>query len=288
MKKTKKALSLVIAISITLIMGLLALYILEYMIPFSRNTKNIEHSVAAYYGADSAIEDALYSMSWALLDFEKSDILDSSLSRDYSIEMDAKGKILPPSWKWNSEFDKNYNIIRIWEPIQIEVWNNLITNLSDFEIIFKVPDLDSNSNSSETLSGWTLKIINWQLSGKDDILNANNTQITADNIDWNGIVLWSKDWLTLNDTIQSFSNFYSSNCGASNPCKLKMSVINKLELTDRTSVPYLEWKIESNNEIPLRYRVINVVWKSHGFRKDLNIKVPQQTVNEAFDFTVFQ
>jgi Tfp pilus assembly protein PilX len=63
MKKTKKALSLVIAISITLIMGLLALYILEYIIPFSRNTKNIEHSVSAYYMADSAIEDALYSMS---------------------------------------------------------------------------------------------------------------------------------------------------------------------------------------------------------------------------------
>lgn len=286
MKKTKKALSLIIAITITLIMATLALYILEYMIPFSKNVKNIEHSVSSYYLADSAIEDALYSMSWALLDFEKSDILDSNLSRDYSINMDAKGNLLPPAWQWNSEFDEDYNIIRSWEPIQIEIWNQLITNFSDFKIIFKAPDL--NSSSVETLSWWTLKVINWQISGNNDILNSNNSQITSDDIDWSEIILWSKNWLRLNDANQSFSSFYFSNCWVWKSCKLKMSVINKLELTDWTRIPYLEWKIESSNEIPLRYRSINVVWKSRGFRKDLNIKVPQQTVNEAFDFTIFQ
>jgi hypothetical protein len=58
-------------------MALLALYILEYMIPFSRNTKNIEQSVAAYYQADSGIEDALYSMKLnsGTLDYEASDNL---------------------------------------------------------------------------------------------------------------------------------------------------------------------------------------------------------------------
>jgi hypothetical protein len=57
-------------------MSLLAIYILEYIIPFSKNTKNIEHSVSAYYQADSGIEDALYSMSGQTdLSFEKYDIL---------------------------------------------------------------------------------------------------------------------------------------------------------------------------------------------------------------------
>jgi len=45
MKRNKKALSLVIAMGLTLVMALLAIYILEYMIPFSKNTKNIEQSV---------------------------------------------------------------------------------------------------------------------------------------------------------------------------------------------------------------------------------------------------
>jgi len=61
MKKNKKALSLVIAIGITLVMSVLALYILKYIIPFGKNTKNIEQSSVAYYQADSGIEDALFS-----------------------------------------------------------------------------------------------------------------------------------------------------------------------------------------------------------------------------------
>jgi hypothetical protein len=44
-------------------MSLLALFILEYIVPFSKNTKSIEQSVVAYYLADSGIEDALYFMS---------------------------------------------------------------------------------------------------------------------------------------------------------------------------------------------------------------------------------
>jgi hypothetical protein len=38
----------------------------------------------------------------------------------------------------------------------------------------------------------------------------------------------------------------------------------------------------------LRHAVIETQWKTFGFRKDLDISVPQQTISEAFDFTVFQ
>ena len=281
MKKTKKALSLVIAISITLIMGLLALYILEYMIPFSKNTKNIENSISAYYQADSGIEDALYSMSGQTLSFEKNDIL--FWNKDYWINMTASWTILPPTWQWNSEFDFDYNIIRIWKPIQIEVWNDKINNV---KIIFRVPDLNNDYIYNEILT-WS-KIINWQLSWQDDVLNSYNSQIEVVDIDWTNIKINNKNWRKWNDTTESFSSFYSSNCWSWKSCKLKMSVINKLELTDWTSVPYLEWKITNINSIPLRYRIIKTTWKSYWFRKNLNIKVPQQTVNEAFDFTVFQ
>ncbi len=285
MKKNSKWLSLVISISISLIMGLLALYILEYMIPFSKNTKNIEHSVSAYYMADSAIEDSLYSIIWKKLIFEKTDTLDMTKARDYSISMNAKWKSLPTPWEWNSEFNKNYNRIKIWEPIQLEIWDNMITNISNFKLNFRVPKI--NINSSTTLSWWELKIINWQLSWNNNILNAYNTQIAYEDI-WSTISLDDKQWRKLDDTVESFWDFYSNNCGSWNSCILKMSVINKLELSDSTIIPYLEWNIKLDQEIPLRYRVIDTIWRSYWFRKTLRIKIAQQTVNEAYDFAVFQ
>jgi hypothetical protein len=56
------------------------------------------------------------------------------------------------------------------------------------------------------------------------------------------------------------------------------------------NIPYLEYKIKLNDtyKIPLRYSRIKSYGKSYGFQKHLEVKVPQQTTNEAFDFTVFQ
>ena len=64
--------------------------------------------------------------------------------------------------------------------------------------------------------------------------------------------------------------------------------------SELVQVPYLEWKIDFDNDnsginnVPLRYVIIDAAWKSYWFRKDLKIRIPQQSVIEAFDFTVFQ
>ena len=291
MKNNNKWISLVIAIGITLVMSLLALYILEYMIPFSKNTKNIEHSVSAYYQADSGIEDALYSMSGQTnLSFENHNIL--SWNRDYGIDMFASWMILPRNWEWNSEFDNDFNIIRIWEPIQIEIWKgqNATYSNMNFKFYFKIPDITLNN---EVLS-WSVnnKIINWQISWENDILNASWSQISVTEIDWSEINFSSRKWVKLNNNAKDFSDFYNENCiEVGSGCILKMSVINRIEWYTNwndTIFPYLEWKIISDKSIPLRYRIIKTTWKSYGFRKNLEVKVPQQTVNEAFDFTVFQ
>jgi hypothetical protein len=285
MKKNKKALSLVIAIWVTLVMSLLALFILEYMFPFAKNTKWIENSVVAYYLADSGIEDALYFMSWASLWAEKHKNL--TWVQDYSINMIASWTVLPPAWEWNSEFDKNFNIIRIWEPIQLEIWHWKLNNL---KIYFKVPKWQSLSNTNS----W---IINWQLIAQDDVLNASWSQITWSQINWD-LKNWKKifknwwdneNWrVTSDDSSKTFSQFYSDKCNWSNSwCILKMSVINELKITN-WYVPYLEWKIENNNKLPLRYTIIKTKWRSYWFEKSLKVRIPQQTVNEAYDFTVFQ
>ena len=287
MKKNKKALSLLIAISITLVMSLLALYILEYMIPFSKNTKNIEQAVVAYYQADSWIENAL------LNDTNKNII---NPKKDYSISILKDWYILPPVWQWNSEYDKNYNIIRIGEPIQLEIWkwqDKLYSNMW-FKFYFKVPDLDKDNTTAETFKFTSSWIINWQLSSNSDILNSSWTYIKWTEIcdskdSCSNIDLWSRNWRKLDDSQQKISDFYDLNCKWTNSgCILKLSVINKLKLDNWINIPYLEWKITTDEKIKLRYKIIDTIWKSYWFQKNLRIKVPQQTLNEAFDFTVFQ
>ena len=285
MKKNKKALSLVIAIGITLVMSVLALYILKYIIPFGKNTKNIEQSSVAYYQADSGIEDALFS--------NNNNSLDSFKRVDYWINIESEGRILPPTWEWNSEYDSDFNIIRIWKPIQLEIWNNSI-NPDDLKIYFRVPDLDKNI--PETLVWWNLKIINWKISTTNNILNSENSEVTSNQINWD-LKSWkyifrnnwdNEDWRELNDNTTTFKSFYDSNCNTWSWCILKMSVINELKLTSWTSVPYLEWKIETTNNVPLRYTIIKTTWKASDFRKNLKVKVPQQTLNQGLDFTLFQ
>ncbi len=297
MKNNNKASSLIIAIWLSLVMSVMALYLLEYIVPFSNNTKNIEQSVWAYYMADSAIEEALYSMndgSYSLWQ-ENTLVMPTATSTWYSFNMTAKWDTLPPTWQWDSE-DKDFNIISIWKPIQIEIWNNTI-DPDSFKIFFRIPDL--NDNIIESLANPPDKIINWQLSWQFNVLNSSNSQITSAQINWS-LKTWenifgsswsNKAWLDLNDASTNFSTFYSAECWLWDSCILKMSIINNLKLDDLnwTNVPYLEWKIESiGNPIPLRYTIIDTTWKYHTFKKFLQIKVPQQTLNEAFDFTVFQ
>lgn len=301
MKKNISAFSIVIALWLVILISLLAVGILEFIIPFSKNNKWVENSSASYYQANSWIENALYAVwTWALWD-EPLDNL-SLGSVDYSFKVDAMWKNLPPDWQWNSEFDPNWDIISPWNPIQMEVWDNKVT-LSELDISFRVPNFSWITWwLPVTLSWLTLPIINWQLSADNNTLNA---------FSWNYIkaqnVCDSKDafsdckfnltnpdfqvWIDLNDTNQNIWNFYTSNCQwAWNWCILKLSIINDLQTNDLEYIPYLEWRMEYRwwNEIPLRYSIINSEWKSYWFKKSLQIRLPQKTVSEAFDFTVFQ
>jgi Tfp pilus assembly protein PilX len=58
-QSNKNAFALIIAMGLVIFMVLIAFFILEYMVPFSRNTKGIENASRAYYQAESAIENAL-------------------------------------------------------------------------------------------------------------------------------------------------------------------------------------------------------------------------------------
>jgi len=222
--------------------------------------------------------------------------------------------------------DKNRNTISQWSPIQLSVWNGYIQDLSDFNIAFRTPNLDfynslDSSINIEVLSWSTLPIVNWQLTSLNNTLNASWSLalpsigiITANSIldsselftelkdDWSIDIdsLLGTDLNWIDDTLWNFywdcSIAWDWQCCWSNSwCTLKFSIVNKLELdNNNVAVPYLEWKMlidttyTWNNNLPLRYTKIESAWKSIWYKKELDIKVPTKTVNQAFDFTVFQ
>ena len=327
MKNNKKWSSLILAMWIVLIISLMAYNILEYVIPFSKEIKWVENSSRSYYLANSWIEEGLYHISTRTdekAEWYRSYVWDiSHMYRTYS-----SWTILPPAWEWNSNYDddnidwiidKNLNTISQWNPIQLSVWNGYIQDLSDFNIAFRTPNLDFYWSNLyiETLSWGSLAIVNWQLTSFNNTLNANWSVsspyigiITADSIldsskkitdgsinignlmgkdlNWIGYTLWNFYW--------DCSIDWNWQCCWSNSwCTLKFSIVNKLELdNNNVAVPYLEWKMlidndtDGDNNLPLRYTKIEAKWKSIWYKKELDIKVPTKTVNQAFDFTVFQ
>lgn len=123
MKKNNKWFSIVIAMWLVIFINLIAIWIIDYIIPFSKSTRNIENSIVAYYQANSAIEDALYYLkennydAWTQWNI---DFSGSIVDNKYNII--ALWNEIPASWEWNSEYDLDWNQIAMWNPIQLEIW----------------------------------------------------------------------------------------------------------------------------------------------------------------------
>ena len=311
MKKNKKALSIILAIILTVIMSLIALYLIDYIIPFSKNVKWIENVSKAYYQAERWVEESLFYVKNNFWNNHTKNFI-SSKAVDDSLSIKGLWTLLPPAWQWNSDYSSDYNTIWVGNPIQLEIWGGKF-RWNKVKFTFKIPDISMGVywvNSWSTLEWWTWKIINWQLISSNWILNASWSQILANDItnkhlvnkilfnwtlsndNWIAFSLWI-DW---NWNSKSFKTFYNINCWAWKSCILKMSVLKKLEVSNpswwaKIPLPYLDWRISLNNwsnTIPLRYTQIHTEWKSYWFKKVLDTRLPQQTINEAFDFTVFQ
>ncbi len=300
MKKNNKWFSIVLAMWLVIFINLLALSILEYVIPFLNSTKQIENSMVAYYQANSWIEEALYVMKekepWDIdNDLFDTDFLGGVI--DYKYDLTTEWKLLPPIWEWNSEYNDWWNQIAMWNPIQLEIWNKIdIFDSTDF--YFRVPDLDWNW---ELELDWdSMAIVNWQISSENNTLNSSGSYLRSSDI-CDSCIIWDIcscniidfswiKWVDLNWTYPyEIEDFYDNECQTSS-CILKLSVINELKAeSDSIFVPYLEWKIDFwTKEVPLRYSKISTIWKAYWYRKDLEVKISQETTNEAFDFTVFQ
>lgn len=303
MKINKQWFSILIWMGIMILIILTAYVILSFIIPFSKNIKWIDNSSNAYYQSNAWIEKALMhtktrlSTPWQSLITESWAIVWTSVW--YVFNTFSSWNTIPVDWYGNSEYSTWYNIISQTEPIQLQIWRKYhsITNLwnQNINFTFKVPNLDNNLSTIESFSwGLNYPVINWILSSENDTLYASWSYVKGNNIansnttnsNWN---ITDKEWLTLWWASATFRIFYQNNCSWTNSwCILKMGVLNDLFLTTGTKLPYLEYKITFPWNIADRYTRVESYGKSYGFQKKLDVRVPQQTINQAFDFTVFQ
>lgn len=311
MKTQKEAFSLIVAILLTIVTVALWYIILEYMIPFTRNIRGVENSTNAYYLAYAWLEKGLYyvttTRSWAN-NFEDKEIFfigtqDSlwhtfnsngntntfkASSVWYALDTVSVWSILPAKSTWNSDGDRDWSTINVGDPIQLSVWGNK-TAMKNFAITFRVPGEKTIGIAAE-LAGASDNIINWQISSESETLSAIWSFITKTNINrLDKVTMRSKAWRTIDWTSQDFGSFYNDNCTTS-VCILRFIVINPLTTNKNNIAPYLEWQVDvgDTNSIPLRYSIINSEGKAYWFGKTLSVGVPQETISEAFGFTVFQ
>ncbi|MDD3303030.1 MAG: hypothetical protein PHN31_05720 [Candidatus Gracilibacteria bacterium] len=292
-KNNLNAFSLVIAIFLMLICNIIAIYLLQYVIPFFKNTKGMEFGVAAYYEAYSGIEDLLYNMKGKDAYYETGKTMPSS-AVGYSYSLISTGNTIPSAGEGTSDYNGNYNAISISQPTQLLLKGAI--NWAQTNFVFKVPNLDGSGTTIETLSGSTIPYINWKLSSNGGSLTCSGSYILGSNINpSNGttaIKLNNRIGYLLDghQTQQNFQTFYTNNNCALSGCTLKLYVLNNLETINGTQIPYLEYRIvfPVGTYVANYYAKVSAAGKTTGYKKDIDFYVPQQTTIGAFDFTIFQ
>lgn len=287
MKHTTGWFSILLALWLMLILSLTGLYLLEYMVPFSRNVKGIENASKAFYQSYGALESSIIeTYSWAKITkwYEPSSIEFTSTPLWSSSSVISSGSTIPFAGRGNSEIDSDWNQLSLTKPVSIFVWRNRLSSWANINLRLRIPN------------SWNLKwadddFVIWQLSSQTWSLTvASGALISENDMDWNNISLWTQLWTSLSWSNETFEAFYSANCDSlSEECVLKISVINPLiSDANNSSIPYLEYQISSNRVLPFQESYIRAGWKSYGFRKKLEVVLPHRTTSSAFDFTVLQ
>ena len=294
MQTSSPGFSIIFGLVIVVLASTMSLYLLSFIIPFSQSIKWFENSSKAFYLWSSGIEQSLWDINQNTLWYENSKTFTSD--SDYRYDIVANGTNIPAIDTGNSELDNDWNIIGYGDPLQLSVGDSMVSSWGIVDIDFRVPDFDGDGNNNDQTILWNGNtiVLSWQLSSTTETLLPSGTGafITADDINNSAsFSLGSRLGIDLHDNSSSFSTFYTSNCWIGDPCILKISPILNMFLNDgnSTPIPFLEYQIDTNwQSIPTRFTNIDVSGKSYGFQKNRNIKVPQLTTDQAFDFTVFQ
>lgn len=285
--------SIILAMWIVLLLSLIWLYLMEYMIPFSRSVKGIENASQAFYESYGWVEESVLEVySWSIWTSYNKGFWSV---QDYEYNFIWSWSEIPAPWEWDAPNNPDYSRFSQSEPISLEIWNWRFNNSGEsIDLFLQVPDGgDFDSPYTDEiillqLSGawWSLSSASGALIRESDVRNAWSVDIfNQDWVDltwrdevspWNPLTFWDY-----------FSELWCQNLWTQ--CVLKASVIRPLVSNSWNAViPYLEYRLETSKPIPYPNPLLTSKWKTYQFSKTLEVFIPQQATSSAFDFTVLQ
>lgn len=295
-KQTKWWFALIIALLLSILFSLMGLYLISYIIPYSRSTKDIENATKSQYRALEGIERAVYAISENSLGYSSGNTLNPNKREIIRYTIVGSGSTIPRPWAGNG-LDADWNKISQAEPIQILIWNNRLEN-NWITLKARIPSFWWEENIW-TSSSWATKLFSWQISSSKDSTSpiyASGWILTVNDLtslSWNWIDLSLREWEVFTQTSSEkkiFSNYYNQNCWVNKECVLRIAQINALINNNNNTqeIPYLEYQISANASLPYQVSDIDTFGYSYGFSRRYRARVPQATTSAAFDFTVFQ
>lgn len=304
--RDKRWVGLIFALVSVVLLSMIMTVFYEIVIPRARNVKGIEQSNVAAYNAESGIETSLNS-------FTGSDIVSlinqsgTWYSSSGILSYDCPGVAgntctFPESWKGNSPTSSDYNIIRPGSPIQIP-FNNDIATFGGLSIVFHMPDAFGGSARTLKDQGtkeyfiWTFTT-NPSLPWMAQSITSQSGELMpiswwnfSFQIEGNNLAKGIKNDGTKDIWLWFFINNKASDCSGYK-CTLKISLIRDLITDTNVQIPYLEYKVTTDNgkplKIPLQYATLTSTGTQGLFSKTVTREVERFTTNEAFDFTVLQ
>ena len=108
--KNNQGSALIVTIFITMILMLMAIYLLERIVPIARNVKGIENGNIAYYQAETAVEAALMNKDASNPGTEYSSGITIG-NKSWKVSTISSGSTIPLSGFGNSEYDSDWNRI---------------------------------------------------------------------------------------------------------------------------------------------------------------------------------
>ncbi len=289
---------MIIALVILILLTIMSTVFIEKLFRFSQASDGIENSNMAYYSALWIIEETLYG-PWV------NKYTPWNVSSGASVKNAYTGKTMtvytgstsvPYSWRWDSPYDSNYNIIGIGEPVQLVIPNGIDWSSVTFQ--FRVPKTESGMTDT-SVAIWTkinaqTGVILWTLAsswGLSLFASGETNIVQASDINTNWSIL-SENGTSNAGTSSQFWNFYLSNpwmC-TGYACTLKLSMIRSVPTgSNGPTLNFLEYKITGfTSTIPSQYMTLHAEWYSQWFLRTKEIQFPQITTNTALDFAVLQ
>jgi hypothetical protein len=297
--------ALIVALIIVVLLTIMTTTFLEKVLNLWKTSGGINSSAQSYSLATWLIEEQLMDSNITKVSpWNIATKTESSTFTGRSLSASTGGTVMPEqgtagiTWKWNSPFSSDWNIIGVGEPVQIVIKEG-ITEWDDVKFEFRVPNIPGESGNTGNVT-WGSGIILWTFgysgaslyaSGETEIFTFGDINPT-----WLRSIKW-KNWRTNSGSDSNFWNFYNhptlgvwnvwSKC-AWYQCTLKLSMIRPYISTPWKSYSFLEYRITFPIRIPSQYMVIDSSANMYGYLRSRQVRIPQITTSTATDFAILQ